>query len=288
MSRNFFRKMKAPFRMPMHAVLATLLMTDLSCSNRSAPSGGASATMSVPPLQVNFTDSHLLTTATEAEIYPDFTLSDPELVPEPLIFAYHRQDAMNSASDPGDPAAHRRHLALRGNALAESQGLGLGSGTSLMSRNELWAISRQSAASELPDPGLYLFKSSDKGQTWKLFSALRPPTREAEFVSFTMDAKGNGKIVVHQDDDTDAAPRGQYAYATTDGGVTWSGPAFTADDLVSAEVPLTPTLQEVLTTLDNGTDTTIPVEPAGPSGRRGRGPGFPGGRGPNGPGRRGG
>jgi len=227
-------------------VCAAGLMT-VGCSKKNE---GADATMPVPAVAVDFNASRVLTPGLMAEIFPDFELTDPEIVPAPLIFGYGRLDSM----DLREPVILRKvgttWRFVEMPSLNHKDWVYAGAA---YERGELWAI--LDSTTESKDPGLYLFKSKDQGQSWKLFSGLRPPTLQAEFVSFTLDAKGNGRITVHQDDDTDAAPRGLYAYTTGDGGVTWTGPTFSADDLISAETPMTPTLQEVIENLEPDTQS---------------------------------
>jgi hypothetical protein len=136
-------------------------------------------------------------------------------------------------------------------------------------RSELWAILDSTGDSK--EPGLYLFKSTDRGQTWKLLAGLKPPTLWAEFAGFTMDMHGVGRITVHQDDDLEGTLRGLYTYATNDDGRTWTGPTFAADDLVSSEVAPAPTLRETLEQLEpNGVVPGLGGREGTPSSTRGR------------------
>jgi len=198
------------------------------------------------------------------EIYPDFELTDPELVAAPIIFGSGRYDAR----DIREPVIVRRV----GNAwkfveLSQLNHTAWVYAGSSFERGELWAI--LDSTPESSGAGLYLFKSTDHGETWKAFSVVKPPTLMAEFIGFTMTSKGVGRITVHEDDDTEATPRGTYTYTSMDDGLTWTGPKFTADDLVSAETPLNPSLQETIADLDG--DTTAPGR-AGTRGRSGNQP----------------
>lgn len=232
----------------------------------SKPSG-SSATLPVPSMTLDFAVSRPLAPGNIAEIFPDFELSDPELVPAPLIFGYGRVDAL----DLREPVILRRvgtvWRFVEMPTLNHKDWVYAGAA---YERNELWAI--LDSTTESKEAGLFLFKSTDHGQTWKLFSGLRPPTLQAEFTGFTLDARGKGRITVHQDDDTDAAHRGLYVYTTADAGLTWTGPDFTPDDLISSDTPLKPTLQEVLDDLE---PDTAPA-PANPLPGFRQGPQLPG------------
>jgi hypothetical protein len=120
-----------------------------------------------------------------------------------------------------------------------------------------------------------LFRSKDRGQNWTVFSGVKPPTLSAEFVGFTMTMRGQGRITIHQNDDTETTLRGHYTYVAFDDGKTWTGPTFLSDDLISADTPAFPTLQESILNLES--DSTLPgasgVVPSGkrPAPFRGRG-----------------
>lgn len=238
-----------------HSVLVVLAPCSLlltSCSKPAAPSNNA--TLPVPAFSLNLAAGRSLTPGTVSEIIPEFVLSDPDVVPSPLIFGSGRY----APSDLREPIILRRS----GNAwtFVELPTLNhtdwVYAGASF-ERGELWAIldsTPQSAGA-----GLYLFRSTDHGQTWSVFSGVKPPTLSAEFVEFTMTVRGLGHITVHQDDDIESTPRGLYVYNTADGGKTWSGPTFTRDDLVSSDAPSYPTLKETIQSLD--LDATGPATP---------------------------
>jgi hypothetical protein len=221
-----------------------------SCSKPAAND----ATLPVPAITLDFNSGRLLTPARMAEIFPDYELTDPEVVPAPLIFGSGRIDAINL----NEPLILRRVAGVW--KFVEMPSLNhtawVYAGASY-ERGELWAILDSTLDSSTA--GLYLLRSTDHGATWRMFSGLKPPSLSAEFVEFSMDAKGAGKIIVHQDDDTDAAPRGLYAYATVDAGKTWTGPDFSPDDQISADSPDRPTLQETLDDLDGITPKTAPA-----------------------------
>ena len=226
-----------------YLLLASSLLN--SCSKSASPAPANNATLPVPPITLNLAAGRPLTVGTMSEIIPEFLLTDPEIVPAPLIFGSGRYDP----KDLREPIILRRN----GNTwtFVELPSLNHTSwvyaGASL-DRGELWAI--LDSTPDSAGAGLYLFRSTDHGQTWIAFSGVRPPTLTAEFVEFTMTVRGQGRISVHQDDDLESTPRGLYAYTSSDGGKTWTGPTFTRDDLVSADTPHFPTLQETLQNLD--------------------------------------
>lgn len=234
------------------------------CSKPKLPD----ATLPVPSLSVNFSNGRLLNPARISEIFPDFQLTDAEVVPAPLIFGYGLVDALNLS----EPVILRK---LGNNwkfvVFPSLNHTGWVYAGASFERGELWAILDSTPDSK--GAGLYLFRSADHGESWQLFSGVKPPTIQAEFVAFTMTADGHGRITVHQDDDTAAIPRGLYAYASTDGGKTWTGPAFTADDLISADNPPYPTLQESLPAIDPSAapSRTAPAPLPNRPGRRGLG-----------------
>ncbi len=223
-------------------VLLLLLACLTGCSKKSA----AVADLPVSPLSVSLSDGHDLTNSNSAALRPDFQLTDPEIVHEPLIFANDRDDAIgirNPMILRKDGAAWK---AVELWPLFQTEWVYAGSA---FQRGELWAI--LDSTSESRGPGLYLLNSKDGGQNWSLFSALKPPALSAEFVSFTITEDGLARIIVHQDDDTDSVPRGLYQYDSTNGGKNWTGPAFTPDDLVSADPPLATNVIDTIKQIDN-------------------------------------
>ncbi len=255
---------------PTACMVAALLASSLipACSKPAT----SSANLAVPSITLDFANGRLLNTARIAEILPEYQITDPETVPAPLIFGSGRIDALNLS----EPVILRKIGSswkfVELPTLNHTDWVYAGAS---FERNELWAI--LDSTPESKTPGLYLFRSVDHGQTWKLFSGVKPPTILAEFVEFSMTAAGNGRLIVHQDDDTPETPRGLYAYASSDGGKSWTGPTFTPDDLISADPSPIPSLQDTLQSLD-GESTPVPhsapapVPPFGRPGRRGPGP----------------
>jgi hypothetical protein len=162
-------------------------------------------------------------------VHPAFSISAPD-VTAPVLFA----DASNDKNDASAPVILKkiddkwRILELTDTGNQEWVYAG-----ACGPRHELWAI--LDSAGESAAPQLTLMRSSDEGLTWQYFAAVKKPTDDAEFIAFTMAANGAGKMTMHLSDDADTIPHGYYDYRTNDGGKTWTGPAFEADDMTDAD-----------------------------------------------------
>ena len=208
---------------------AVILHVAAACS-KPGPDAAASATLPVPAMTVTLSSGSTLGSSISPDLRSDFQLIDPEVIAAPLIFANGRYG----------PQADRTPFIVR-NADEHWKALPLSSfqdaewvyaGTAIR-RGEIWAILY--SASNARALGLYLLRSTNGGETWTLFSAIKLPAPTVEFLCFSLDAKGAGSVTVHQEDDTAAFPRGLYTFRTADSGKTWTGPAYTPDDLFAAD-----------------------------------------------------
>jgi hypothetical protein len=252
--------------------LAVLAVASCAKSTRKAD-----ATLAVTPLKVDLGYGRIITNEPLIGLmYPELQLTDPEVVPSPLVFGKHRDDehGINKPIILRDYSGQWSYVTL--GTFDETEWVYAGA---CIERNELWAI--LDSASVKRGPGLYLMRSTDGGLTWTLFSALKPPALSVEFVSFTMDADGHARITEHQDDDTDLVQRGLYRYESADDGKTWTGPDFSADDLVSADPPAYPLLPDTLSDIDPksaipASETDQPIYSRGMRGVQPFGRNFPG------------
>ena len=168
------------------------------------------------------------------EVVPQFELT-PDIVPTPLIFATVRADSRKTA----DPVIIRKEgTTWRIQEVTDLHQHEWVYAAVAEERSEVWAIA-DGAPGLSPDgaraPQLTLLRSTDAGETWTTFSAIRKPNPAAEFDSFHLTPQGHGRITLHLDADAPNGVRaGIYQYRTTDGGKTWSGPEFDLDDLDDA------------------------------------------------------
>ncbi len=227
--------------------LALILLSvgGLNACRKPGTSGG-SANLPITPLLLDLNTAPILTAApTGTALFPDFELTDPEIIQSPLLFANTRNDDQDLYL----PTILRDHAgAWRKITIPSLDHTAWVYAGASVERSELWAILDSAATTR--GPGLYLLRSTDSGAIWSLVSAVRPPSILAEFTSFTINRDGKAVLTVHQDDDPSEAPRGLYAYTSTDAGETWSDPAFTPDDLVSADPPAFPTTPDTLKQID--------------------------------------
>ncbi len=162
-------------------------------------------------------------------VHPAFSISAPD-VTTPVLFA----DASNDKNDTSAPVILKKiddkWRILELSDAGDQEWMYAGA---CGARHELWAI--LDSAAESAAPQLTLMRSMDEGLTWQYFVAVKKPTDDAEFIAFTMAANGAGKLTMHLSDDADTILHGYYDYRTTDGGKTWTGPAFEADDMTDAD-----------------------------------------------------
>jgi hypothetical protein len=207
---------------------AIVLLVLASCS-KPASSGAADATIPVPAFSATFTTAANLAVPVSEDYSADYQITDMEVVPAPLVFANYRNDALAIRTPMILRCAETWKIVLLP-AFHHAEWVYAGAA---IGRGELWAILH--STSDARAMGLYFLRSTDDGVTWTLFSGLKFPVPSMEFFSFSLKADGTGSVTVHQEEDTALLPRGMYVYRTSDGGKSWSGPTFTADDLVTAD-----------------------------------------------------
>jgi hypothetical protein len=100
-------------------------------------------------------------------------------------------------------------------------------------KGEIWGILDQNLDARQRD--ILLVHSTDAGETFQIQS-LAKPSRQADYDSFCMDARGHGRLSVYLDAANDkSAKPGFYHYRTTDGGRTWSSAEYEPDATAPAD-----------------------------------------------------
>ena len=225
--------------------MIAVVLTANSCTKSDAPAPAAPATTPaatrtavVQPSANAPVSGHLVKLADGIDldqvrnqdmVHPAFSISAPD-VTTPVLFA----DASNDKNDTSAPVILKKiddkWRILELTDAGDQEWVYAGA---CGPRHELWGI--LDSAAENAAPQLTLMRSMDEGLSWQYFTAVRKPTDDAEFIAFTMAANGAGKLTMHLSDDADNIPHGYYDYRTTDGGKTWTGPAFEADDMTDAD-----------------------------------------------------
>ncbi len=222
---------------PTAALLLASLALLPACSKPAAPD----ATVPVSARTFRMADGPELSWVRNLpEVHPDFELT-PDTVPVPIVFATVRSPAKQTT----DPVILRKEGAVwRIQQLPDLHQQEWVYAGCADERHELWAAT--DAPATPPNPAapnsagprgtqITLLRSTDDGETWTTFSALRKPAPAAEFDSFHLAPKGQGRLTLRLDNDAPNGIRaGLYLYHTPDAGKTWSGPAFEPDDLDDA------------------------------------------------------
>ncbi len=174
-------------------------------------------------------------------VHPAFSLSAPD-VTTPVLFA----DVSNDKNDTSAPVILKKvddkWRILELTEAGDQEWVYAGA---CGPRHELWGI--LDSPGENAAPQLTLIRSADEGLTWQFFSAVHKPTDDAEFIAFSMAENGAGKLTMHLSDDADKFSHGYYDYRTNNGGKTWTGPTFEADDMTDADTQHdTDSLQEAI------------------------------------------
>jgi hypothetical protein len=193
---------------------------------KALPSANAAASRHV----VKMADGVDLTQVRNQEmIHPGFSLSPPD-VDSPVLFA----TVTNEKDETGSPVVLKKiddqWKILELTEAGDQEWVYAGA---CGPRKELWGI--LDSATETPVQQLTLMHSTDDGATWQFFAAVKKPADDAEFEAFSMAASGAGKLSMHLADDADKVLHGYYQYRTIDGGKTWTGPTFEADDVTDAD-----------------------------------------------------
>ncbi|HUO09115.1 MAG TPA: hypothetical protein VM008_12485 [Phycisphaerae bacterium] len=214
--------------------------TDVPVASETAPAAttapGAvgkslrSANVAVSGHVVKMADGVDLTQVRNQEmIHPAFSMSPPDVDSAVLLAS-----VVNDKDDTGSPVVLKKiddqWKVLELTEAGDQEWVYAGA---CGPRKELWGI--LDSATDTPVPQLTLMRSADDGLTWQFFAAVKKPADDAEYAAFSMAANGEGKLSVHLADDADKILHGYYHYRTVDGGKTWMGPTFEADDVTDAD-----------------------------------------------------
>jgi hypothetical protein len=216
---------------------AALLLTLPACKPEPPAGGPAAAASSAPivsaalpgtPLNLE-AGFDLATVKNQSMIDPQFRLMDPE-VSRPLIFAAVRNPDTKTTT----PVIVRRSLAgwkiIELAALPNHEWVHV---AACPARQELWGF--LDAFDDNSAPRLAIVRSTDGGLTWQYWRSLKKPVPDAEYGGFSLAKSGQGRLTLHLEEDAGPTLHGYYHYNTTDGGDTWTGPTFEADDVSTAD-----------------------------------------------------